>query len=291
MHTLPLCNLEFAQRLIRAERDCYVDWVQAMDVSFGTAVQEFGSATAIVCSRAPAAVWNRVFNLTPADLDQLPAILDFYRARAIEPIFDLSPYTTPPYWEAPHMTKVLATRYGLYQVAFHQMLYGVPSHEVPPTPAHISIREVHRTDLDDFKWTYEQVWDSGTEIVGLVDHPNFRCYLAYIEDKPAALGVVHLKDGVASMAIALTVPAMRGKGCQTALLYQRIKQAADASCNLLVSQCMPGVISQINQLRVGFQLAGTKTWWTPLVNNLDQVGARKRCQATRGKEVKGKLTS
>ncbi|MBA3873044.1 MAG: hypothetical protein H0X30_28250 [Anaerolineae bacterium] len=263
--TIPFMNTELAQRLIAAERDCYVDWVRAMqaqpDNPFGIAIQTFGQATAIVCSRVPAEIWNRVFNFTPDDLALLPEIIAFYQQHNAQILLDLNPYTTPPFWEEPHMTVVLARQYGMFQAAFHQMLYGVPTQDVPPTPEHIVIKEVGAAEISDFERTYETVWGNGNEISVLVGQPNFRNYLAYIEDQPVALGVVHIKNGMASMANALTAPAMRGKGCQTALLYHRIKQAAIENCELLVSQCRPGSTSQNNQLRAGFHVAGTKAWW------------------------------
>jgi len=95
----------------------------------------------------------------------------------------------------------------------------------------------------------------------LIEHPRFHCYLAFVDGHPAALGILHVANGVGSMANGLTVPSMRGRGCQTALLYRRIAEAARAECDLLASQCMPGVTSQNNQLRVGFQIAGSKAWW------------------------------
>jgi hypothetical protein len=261
----PLATKELAQRLIAAERDCYIDWVRAMQAQpgnpFGIAIQTFGQATAIVCSRVPAEIWNRVFNFTPDDLALLPEIIEFYRANNAKILLDLSPYTTPAYWNEPHLTYVLAHEYGMFQAAFHQMLYGLPTTDVPPTPDHIVIKEVGAAEITDFERTYDTVWGNGNEISALVGQPNFRCYLAYIEDQPAALGVVHIKSGMASMANALTAPAMRGKGCQTALLYHRIKQAALEDCDLLVSQCASGSTSQNNQLRAGFHIAGTKAWW------------------------------
>ena len=63
------------------------------------------------------------------------------------------------------------------------------------------------------------------------------------------------------MANALTVPALRGRGCQTALLQRRIHDAHQLGCDVLVSQCRPGSTSQNNQLRAGFEIAGTKAWW------------------------------
>jgi hypothetical protein len=255
-----IVDTELALRLIQAECDCYVDWVQSMDADYGTAVQTFGKATAIVCSKVPAEIWNRVFNLTPDDFDKIPDILKFYEQHHAKVLFDLTPYTVPPYWVEPNMTYRLAKTYNMFHAASAHMFYGVPTVDVPPTPGHISITPVE-DDLQNFEKTYEQVWGSGRDISILAKHPNFRCYMAYIDEQPAALGVLHIANSVASMANGLTIPTMRGKGCQTALLYHRIKQAALEGCDLLASQCAPGSQSQHNQLKVGFQIAGTKTWW------------------------------
>ena len=111
---------------------------------------------------------------------------------------------------------------------------------------------------------YEQVWGDGGAIRVLLGRPAFRCYVAEVAGAPAALGVLHVADGVGSMANALTIPAMRGRGCQTALLRRRIRDAALAGCDLLASQCMPGTPSQRNQLRAGLRIAGSKAWWLPL---------------------------
>jgi hypothetical protein len=269
---VPFATKELAQRLITAERDCYVDWVGAMEGlpnnPFGIAVRTFGEATAIICSKVPAEIWNRVFNFTDDDLALLPEIIAFYRENNASILLDLNPYTTPPYWNKPHMTYVLAHEFGMFQAVFHQMLYGIPTLDVPPTPEHIVIKEVGAAEIPDFERTYETVWGNGREISVLVGQPNFRCYMAYVDDQPAALGVVHIKNGAASMANALTNPMMRGRGCQTALLYHRIKQAALEGCDLLVSQCAPGSTSQNNQLRVGFHVAGTKAWWL-LASNIN----------------------
>ena len=97
----------------------------------------------------------------------------------------------------------------------------------------------------------------------LIGQPRFRCYLAFVDGEPAGLGILHIADGVASMANGLTVPHLRGCGCQTALLYRRLADAAAAGCSLVASQYAPGSTSQNNQLRVGFRIAASKAWWVP----------------------------
>jgi hypothetical protein len=260
----PLPTPELVARLVAAERQCMTDWLQALLAlpgnPLGIAIKAFGQATALVCRAIPAQDYNRVLGLTVEDRDYIPAIVDFYVEHGASPVFDLSPYAIPPYWVEPNVFSALL-RAGFYQGAFHQLLYGIPTTDCPPLPAQLTIRVVEPEDADIFAQVYDQVWGGSEAVCALIEHPRFRSYLAYVDGSPAALGILHVANGVGSMANGLTVPSMRRRGCQTALLYQRIADAARAECDLMVSQCMPGVTSQNNQLRVGFQIAGSKAWW------------------------------
>jgi len=270
MYTQPLLVLptpELVDKLITAERNCMVNWLQAMAMlpgnPLGVVIENFGHATTLLCPHIPAQVFNRVIGMTVDDRVHIPAILTLYAQHGATPMFDLNPYATPPFWITPNIPLVLV-EHGFYHGASHQILYGAPTPNIPELPAHLTIQDVTLDNIDAFVHIYEQVWGDGTAIRVLVGHPQFRCYLALVEDVPAALGVLHVANGIGSMANALTVPAFRGRGCQTALLYRRIRDAVQAGCNLLVSQCMPGVTSQNNQVRVGFQIAGSKAWWVPV---------------------------
>lgn len=261
---VPLPTTELVQRLIAAERDCCVAWSRALEAlpnnPLGVTIRQFGQSTALVCRKSPAAIFNRVFGMTKQDEEHIPAILAFYREHSALPLFDLNPYAVLPFYEQPDVSLVLA-QHGLYQGAFHQLLYGVPSTDVPPTPLHITITEVTHEDAAAFGNIYEQVGGNGIAIRVLIGQPQFRCYLASVGGVAAALAVLHVANGAGSMANARTVPAFRGRGCQTALLYRRIADAAIMGCDLLVSQCSPGTPSQRNQLRAGFHIAGSKAWW------------------------------
>lgn len=115
--------------------------------------------------------------------------------------------------------------------------------------------------MEAFGRLYASVWgDPGVALVWF-GHPAFICYIASVDGTDAALGVLHISDGTASMANALTTPTLRGRGCQTALLRRRLDDAARAGCDLAVSQCRPGSVSQRNQLRAGFAIAETNVWW------------------------------
>lgn len=262
--SLPLATTELASRLIDAERECVAGWLRAMEAlpgnPFRVTVRAFGAATALVCGAVPAEVFNRVMGLALADAASIPDILRLYREYGARPVFDLSPYTTPLFWEQPNLMSELA-RHGFYHGAFHQMLYGLPTADVPAPPPDVVVKEIGVQQAREFGHVYEQVWGSGDQIRVLLGVPAFRCYLAYVDSEPAGLGVLHIVDGAASMANGLTIPAARRRGCQLALLHRRIRDAALSGCDLLVSQCRPGGTSQSNQLRAGFAIAGSKAWW------------------------------
>ena len=107
----PLPTPELVARLVAAERQCMTDWLQTLaDLPgnpFGIAIKTFGQATALVCRAIPAQVYNRVFGLTVEDRDHIPAIVDFYAEHGASPVFDLNPYTIPPYWVEPNVFSTL----------------------------------------------------------------------------------------------------------------------------------------------------------------------------------------
>ncbi|MDP9366570.1 MAG: hypothetical protein M3Q10_20480 [Chloroflexota bacterium] len=242
----PLPTPDLMRRLVGAERTCYLDWVRAMEAEpgnpFGIAAEAFGGATALACRAIPAQIWNRVFGLTEAEAALVPSILAFYREHGADVLFDVPPTSVSPFWEGPNVLLTLA-RHGLYQGAFHQILYAAPRTDVPHPPPNVGIEEVGPERASDFVGLYEQVWGDGGAIRVLLGRPRFRSYIATVDGEPAALGVLHVADGVGSMASALTAPAFRGRGCQTALLHRRIRDAAGAGCDLLASQCRPGTAS------------------------------------------------
>jgi len=88
-----------------------------------------------------------------------------------------------------------------------------------------------------------------------------RCFLAEIDQKPGAAGVLSMHDKVALFAGASTVPEMRRRGLQGALLEERMRYAFDHGCDLAMMVAMPGSESQRNAERNGFRIAYTRTKW------------------------------
>jgi hypothetical protein len=260
----PLPTRELVARLIAAEARCMSDWLGEMrrlpGNPYDVAVETIGHATALVCGAIDAQVFNRVLGLTVDDRDRVALIIALYDRHGVSPVFDLDPYAIPPYWEQPNVFDALMAA-GFRHGAFHQVLYAVPRAVPPPLPDGVTITEVGPVEADAFCDTYDRVWGESGAIRVLVGAPGFRCYLASVDGVPAGLGVLHVADGVGSMANALTVRDLRGRGCQSSLLHRRSADAHAEGCDLLASQCMPGTTSQDNQLRAGFHIAGSKAWW------------------------------
>lgn len=95
----------------------------------------------------------------------------------------------------------------------------------------------------------------------VTDIPDFTCYLARCDGEPAAIGVLYCQDELGYLAAAATHPDFRGRGCQTALIAQRIRDAAERGCEVAVVHTGFATGSQRNQERAGFQLAATCQGW------------------------------
>jgi GNAT superfamily N-acetyltransferase len=87
------------------------------------------------------------------------------------------------------------------------------------------------------------------------------CFLAEIDGQPGAAASLCIHQGVALFAGAATVPEMRRRGLQGALLRERMRYAFDHGCDLAVMVAAAGSDSQRNAERNGFQVAYTRIKW------------------------------
>jgi GNAT superfamily N-acetyltransferase len=97
-------------------------------------------------------------------------------------------------------------------------------------------------------------------VADLVGRDGWRCYMAFDGALPAAAGALFVGVGFGWIDFATTLPGYRGRGAQSALLAQRIRDAAELGCELLVVETAEDkpekpAPSFRNQLRFGFQLA------------------------------------
>ncbi|HEX8752882.1 MAG TPA: GNAT family N-acetyltransferase [Solirubrobacterales bacterium] len=96
--------------------------------------------------------------------------------------------------------------------------------------------------------------------------PGWSCYLAQLDGEPAACGSMRIDGGIALLCLDATMPAARGKGCQSALVRRRLADAAEAGCHTAVAMVpeRPGPGSSPtarNLRRAGFSEAYRSVAW------------------------------
>ena len=74
----------------------------------------------------------------------------------------------------------------------------------------------------------------------IVGRPNWSCYVAYAGEAPAGAGALYVHEGVGWLGLAATLPELRGRGAQSALLAARIEDARRQGC--------PAVTTETGQL-------------------------------------------
>lgn len=95
---------------------------------------------------------------------------------------------------------------------------------------------------------------------------GWRCYVARVDGEACGCGAMVIADGVAELGIGATLEAARGRGCQTAVLRQRILDAAEAGCHTLLVETGERVpdrpsASYRNILKAGFEEAYLRPNW------------------------------
>lgn len=89
------------------------------------------------------------------------------------------------------------------------------------------------------------------------------CFVAEQADGTIIGGAsMNVRDRIAALAGASTLPAYRRRGAQSALLDYRLRWAtAELGCELATIMALPGSASQRNAERNGFRVAYTRTKW------------------------------
>ena len=87
------------------------------------------------------------------------------------------------------------------------------------------------------------------------------CFLAEIDGVPGAAGAMILHKGVALFGGAATVPELRRRGLQGALLHERMRFAHEHGCDMAMMVAEAGSESQRNAERKGFRVAYTRLKW------------------------------
>ena len=264
---MPFSDLALSQRLERAEGHACVQYAEAQ-----RRLLPESNAAWIECAGAYA-VFNGVDSpitqsfglgifeeLTPASLD---VVERFFLDRGAQVHHEVSPLAGVP-------TLDLLCKRNYRPIELSNVLYR--SVEQPAAQARAGIR-VRVTNPEE-----AQLWSNVSARGWAHEHPELMdfllqlgaiisareqslCFLAEVDGEPGAAGVLLIHDKVALFGGSATVPELRRRGLQTALLHERMRYAFDHGCDLAMMVAVPGSDSQRNAERKGFQIAYTRTKW------------------------------
>jgi hypothetical protein len=230
-------------------------------------MQKFGNATAFSVKNIPGPSFNTVKGLREGDEKQIDKIIDFYKQKEIPVRFELTPA---------HTSSELLTclsEAGYYHNDFHTTLYASLSNDLETSyelnEPKITIRELKRNEFTTFAEIYTKGFQMPTFLKSgvaqnneiLYNIKNWTFYLASYENEPVGIGTLFIKGRTATLAAAATLPNIRNKGIQSALIKHRIYQASLQKCDLIVGQAQFGSVSQNNMERAGLNIAYTKAIW------------------------------
>ena len=256
-----------AETVITAKID--EDFARALtNPSLGAGKARFGRTTATRLATLPGhSAYNKARGFNHDDIDQMEAICAFFTDAALLPLIEV--------W-AGDASATLGRRLahsGFYAAEVNVTLHAQPRQ--PPSPTSpdpgIEIREVAAGEDDTVYLNtlfngYGLSTEAGSpqQTMMAIEHrsPHLRRYLAYVDDQPAAAAALYSTQGRSYFAGAATIPAMRNRGCQSALIQRRLHDAAATAHQIVVTTAF-GSPSQANLQRLGFTITHTRALWRP----------------------------
>jgi Acetyltransferase (GNAT) family len=144
--------------------------------------------------------------------------------------------------------------------------WSSPEVDGPSPAAGLTIERIGKQQMDLWTLTVSQGFSENfsvtQEILEVMKMfalgANVECYLARVDGAVAGGATLALRQGVAGLFGASTLPAFRNRGVQTALLKERLRRAMTENCDLAVCIAQPGSSSQRNVVRQGFSVLYTR---------------------------------
>ncbi len=200
--------------------------------------------------------------VTGVEMDALEA---FFRERGAPVYHEVSPL-------ADAALPVLLSERGYQPFEFTSVMFRpvrLGARETSARNENIRVRLIGDDDVEPWARTMAEGWAEHAEFadqmldMGRISalRPGGRAFVAEMDGRAVAAGVLSIHDGVALLCGASTIPAARNRGAQLALLEGRLRAAAEEGCDLAMMCALPGSASQRNAERHGFRIAYTRVKW------------------------------
>jgi len=200
---LPVINENMAKRIQQSEIDYFTSRISSIEEQTGNPqgveIMRLGNTTAFYIKGMPWRMFNSVMGLSHNDSDKLADIIAFYKERQRSYEIRMNPHN-----ENQDLLKSLA-KHNLYQDSFGSVLYGLPITELPPLSNKITILEVtNEVEFDHYAEIHcvgsgMSITDKHHFVInnkGLLNRIGWKLFLAYLNDIPAAVAVMHINNNM-----------------------------------------------------------------------------------------------
>jgi GNAT superfamily N-acetyltransferase len=202
----------------------------------------------LMCYTAPGSWTNQAMGVGldgPADAGEVDRLIDFYVSRGQEPRVEVCPYA--------HDTLInllLKRGFGIAEFENVLVITGSPVH--PPVPEGLSVRRIDPDCSEDLD-AWVRVSSSGVAL-----HPRTSAFVAETQGRIVGAGAMEIarpfgSEAVACLFAASVLPEHRRGGVQQALIAARIDHARRHGCVATFIHAKPGIPTERNARRLGFQ--------------------------------------
>ena len=239
---------------LEAMRSLFAWWPQAH-------VAELGGATCTALETVPrSAMFNRALGLglaEPATDEGLDAIAAFFRRHGVSYAVALAPGAEPG--DLPERLE----RHGLARGHAWQK-FTRDTGLAPDVSSELRVERVGPERAAAFADAFTRAYGTPRVVQPLLERlPGLRgwhCFVAFAGDAPAATGALYVTADIGWLGIAGTLPELRGRGAQSAIIAARIETARASGCTIVVTETGVPVDgdagpSYRNLVRAGFEPA------------------------------------
>ena len=267
LNSMPFSNIATSRRLERAEGFACSQHAEArlrLDAASKAEWMQCGGAVTVfdgVDSPITQTFGLGIFEELTAET--LETIESFFAAHGAPVFHEVSPFA------GAEAFALLCAR-GYRPVELSNVVFQAVTEPAPATASSITVRVAGPGEVTLWSEISARGWSH--------DHPEFAdmmlelgnvtaarehtvCFIAEFDGAPGAAGALCLHEDVALFGGSATVPELRRRGLQSALLRERMRYAYEHGCDLAMMAAMPGSDSQRNAERAGFHIAYTRTKW------------------------------
>jgi GNAT superfamily N-acetyltransferase len=260
-------DITLSKRLERAEGDACRQFAEARRRRFAQSgaewIEHAGAYAVFDGADSPVTQTFGLGLFEELTSESLDVIERFFVDRSAPVVHEVSPFA------GLHALNLLCAR-NYRPIELSSVLYRQVEAPVGRKPDNIAARVIAPDEMQLWSeisakgWSHEHpelrsfLLDFGAISAAREDCP---CFLAGVDGRPGAAGVLCLHEGVALFGGAATIPELRRRGLQTALLHERMRYAFDHGCDIAMMVAHPGSDSQRNAERQGFRIAYTRTKW------------------------------